>query len=72
LVSGDRQWPDFETKTHHEIELFEVVEADLPNRRRGDEYKGIIDPKGDQMPIIEEYSWEEQRTDAGNVGTQIV
>jgi hypothetical protein len=32
-------WPDFELKIHDQIEPFEGVEADDPQRRRGDEYR---------------------------------
>ena len=36
LVADD--WPDFELKIDDQVESFESVEADDPNRRRGDEY----------------------------------
>ena len=32
-------WPDFELKIDGRIEAFEAVEADNPQRRRGDEYR---------------------------------
>ena len=34
----DDTWPDFELKVDGQIEAFEAVEADDPERRRGDEY----------------------------------
>ena len=37
LVADD--WPDFEIKIEGHIEAFEAVEADDPDRRRGDEYR---------------------------------
>lgn len=60
LVSEN--WPDFELLLDHQIEAFEAVEADDPDRRRGDEYQentGIIedDPveewifRAEQAPI---------------------
>lgn len=35
-------WPDFELKLGDQIERFEAVEADDPERRRGDEYRRSI------------------------------
>ena len=32
-------WPDFELKKNGQIKQFEAVEADDPERRRGDEYR---------------------------------
>ena len=39
LVPACEQWPDFETRNDEVIERVECVEADLPGRRRGDEYR---------------------------------
>ena len=35
----DDEWPDFEVKFGARVERFEAVEADNPDRRRGDEYR---------------------------------
>ena len=35
-------WPDFELKVGGQVETFEAVEADDPERRRGDEYRNSI------------------------------
>lgn len=32
-------WPDFELKIDERVEAYEAVEADAPERRRGDEYR---------------------------------
>jgi hypothetical protein len=37
----DDQWPDFELKSTSGVEHFEITEADLPGRRRHDEYREI-------------------------------
>ena len=43
-------WPDFELKKNSQIEQFEAVEADAPERRRGDEFRdGIWEIKQDTM-----------------------
>lgn len=39
LVAPPAQWPDFEAKTGINVEQIECVEALLPGRRRGDEYR---------------------------------
>src|SRR5579871_2601983 len=40
LVPEREQWPDFETRAGEVIdERVECAEADLPGRRRGDEYR---------------------------------
>jgi hypothetical protein len=39
LVPEAEQWPDFEVRANGWAEKFECVEADLPGRRRGDEYR---------------------------------
>jgi hypothetical protein len=39
LVPEREQWPDFETRGGGVIERVECVEADIPGRRRGDEYR---------------------------------
>jgi len=33
------EWPDFELRLNGTLERFELVEADLPGRRRGEEYR---------------------------------
>lgn len=38
LVPPADRWPDFEARRSGEVECVECVEADLPGRRRGDEY----------------------------------
>ena len=39
LVPEREQWPDFEARDGGVIERVECAEADVPNRRRGDEYR---------------------------------
>lgn len=39
LVPAADRWPDFEARRLGEVERVECVEADLPGRRRGDEYR---------------------------------
>jgi hypothetical protein len=39
LVADSDQWPDFRAETDGVIECIECVEADIPGRRRGDEYR---------------------------------
>ena len=39
LVPEIERWPDFEVRVNGRTEQFECVEADLPGRRRGDEYR---------------------------------
>jgi hypothetical protein len=41
LVPERDQWPDFEARAADVIERIECVEADIPGRRRGDEYRRI-------------------------------
>lgn len=41
LVAERDQWPDFETKTDGLIGRVECAEADVPGRRRGDEYREL-------------------------------
>ena len=35
----DDVWPDFEIQIDGSVERFELTEADLPERKRGDEYR---------------------------------
>jgi hypothetical protein len=48
LVPEREQWPDFEARNGDAIERVECAEADLPGRRRGDEYRAAEErnPKG--------------------------
>jgi hypothetical protein len=39
LVAKREQWPDFEARGGDMIERIECAEADIPGRRRGDEYR---------------------------------
>jgi len=39
LVPEREQWPDFEARAADAIERVECAEADVPDRRRGDEYR---------------------------------
>lgn len=36
---GPDRWPDCETCTRGHVEQYEITEADVPGRKRGDEYK---------------------------------
>jgi hypothetical protein len=52
LVPEREQWPDFEARDGGGIELVECAEADVPGRRRGDEYReadGVL--TGEHDPI---------------------
>lgn len=41
------EYPDCEMRTDGATRTFEITEADLPGRRRGDEYRALIDgPRG--------------------------
>lgn len=42
LIADNDQWPDFRAETDGAIESIECVEADIPGRRRGDEYRSTI------------------------------
>jgi hypothetical protein len=39
LIAEREHWPDFETRAGDVIERVECAEADVPGRRRGDEYR---------------------------------
>ena len=39
LVAATEQWPDFEARSADGIERVECAEADVPDRRHGDEYR---------------------------------
>ena len=56
------RWPDFEIEHDSQLEAFEIVEADAPNRRRGEEYRGT--PRGIEEDPVED--WEARAEDAPN------
>lgn len=62
LIEG--AWPDFEIRNEGSLEEFELVEADLPERRRGDEYKESAARSIPGEPLIEEYPVEQWIADA--------
>ncbi len=37
------EWPDFEIEVNNSVEVFELTEADLPERKRGEEYRSASD-----------------------------
>ena len=39
LVAKTDHWPDFEIRLNGMVEAWEITEADVPGRRRGDEYR---------------------------------
>ena len=43
-------WPDFELRCDGDVHQYEVSEADLEDRRRGDEYKATRPPHRPRMP----------------------
>ena len=45
----DDQWPDLEVELDDQLIRFEAIEADLPDRRRGDEYK--LAPQTSEDPV---------------------
>lgn len=51
LVPEREQWPDFETRAGDAIERVECAEADVPGRRRGDEYREAEKRRADGAPI---------------------
>jgi hypothetical protein len=53
LVPEREQWPDFETRAGDVIERVECVEADVPGRRRGDEYRHAAERAANGQPHIE-------------------
>jgi hypothetical protein len=53
LVDEREQWPDFETRAGDAIERVECVEADVPGRRRGDEYREPEQRRADGGIIVE-------------------
>jgi hypothetical protein len=54
LVAEGEQWPDFETRAGDVIERVECAEADLPGRRRGDEYREAERRREDGGLIVED------------------
>ena len=54
LVPEREQWPDFETRGGDVIERVECAEADVPDRRRGDEYREAEKRNTGGGPIVED------------------
>jgi len=52
-LESDR-FPDFQLKTSDDVEQFELVEADEPGRRRGDEYREVVAREAAGLPPIAE------------------
>lgn len=50
LVPETDRWPDFELRHNSTVERWEVTEADIPERRRGQEYRH--DPLGAGDPLL--------------------
>lgn len=49
-------WPDFELRRNERIESYEAVEADDPERRRGDEYRQLADPLVVEYDPVEDWA----------------
>jgi hypothetical protein len=45
------EWPDFEARIEGVVRQYECVEADLPGRRRGDEYRDSDPPRMKLDPV---------------------
>jgi hypothetical protein len=54
LVPEREQWPDFEAWRGDAIERIECAEADIPGRRRGDEYRVSEKRQADGGAIVED------------------
>jgi hypothetical protein len=54
LVAECEQWPDFEARGGDAIERVECAEADVPGRRRGDEYREAENRNAGGDPIVED------------------
>ena len=54
LVAEREEWPDFETRAGDLIERVECAEADVPGRRRGDEYREANQRNPDGSPVVED------------------
>lgn len=54
LVSESEQWPDFEARGGGVTERVECAEADIPGRRRGDEYREARKRNAGGGPIVED------------------
>jgi hypothetical protein len=67
LVSEREQWPDFETRGGDVIERVECAEADIPGRRRGDEYRGVDERAVNGEPNVEDDPIEDWIARAGQV-----
>lgn len=48
---GRDQWPDYEARIGQTIQQYEITEADMPGRRRGDEYKSLA-ARSAEGPIL--------------------
>jgi hypothetical protein len=53
LVPERERWPDFEARTGDTIERVECAEADIPGRRRGDEYRKLKERTQNGVPVVE-------------------
>ena len=54
LVPERDRWPDFEARGGDMIERVECAEADIPGRRRGDEYREAEKRHAGGRPIVED------------------
>lgn len=71
ILSGDRpvsiqlerdRFPDFNLRVRDELQLFEIVEADQPGRRRTEEYRLLAERKTAGLPPeIEEFDPKEEQ-----------
>ena len=59
LVPEAERWPDFEARTADATERVECVEADVPGRRRGNEYRETEERIANGQPILEHYPEED-------------
>lgn len=67
LVAEREQWPDFEARGGDVIERVECAEADIPGRRRGDEYREAEERTANGEPHVEHDPMEDWIARAGQV-----
>jgi hypothetical protein len=71
LVPDREQWPDFEAMTDNIVERVECVEADIPGRRRGDEYQIAEQQAANGEPTVKDDPIENWIARADQVATAL-
>lgn len=69
LVPERERWPDFEAQAGGAVERVECAEADVPGRRRGDEYRDAEERTVAGVPTIEDDPIEDWIARADQVPT---